>query len=96
MIPVSGNPFVVHCKREVYDVYIGRPSKWGNQFVIGVDGTREEVILLYKVWLNQWLHNRPDHLETLKTELRGKILGCWCAPLPCHGDVLAEIANSVV
>ena len=24
-------------------VYIGRPSKWGNPFVMGVDGTREEL-----------------------------------------------------
>ncbi len=91
---MSNRPLVVHCKREPFDVYIGRPSRWGNQFVIGEDGTREEVVLLYKVWLRQWLHDRPDHLEELKRELRGKILGCWCAPLPCHGDVLAEIANS--
>lgn len=39
---------VVHCKREPYDVYIGRPSKWGNPFVIEKDGTRKEVIEKYK------------------------------------------------
>jgi len=32
-------PRVVHCKRAVYDVYVGRPSKWGNPFTIGRDGT---------------------------------------------------------
>jgi hypothetical protein len=39
---------VVHCKREPYDVYIGRPSKWGNPFQIGRDGTRDEVIAKYR------------------------------------------------
>lgn len=76
---------VVHCKKEPYDVYIGRPSKWGNPFVIGVDGTRDEVIEKYKAWV--YLQSLPFE------ELRGKTLGCWCAPLPCHGDVLMELAN---
>jgi hypothetical protein len=76
---------VVHCKKEKYDVYIGRPSKWGNPYTIGVDGTREEVLLKYKMWLDT--HPLPYR------ELRGKILGCWCAPLPCHGDILMELAN---
>ena len=38
---------VVHCRRERYDVYVGRPSPWGNPFVIGRDGTREEVVAKY-------------------------------------------------
>ncbi len=44
---------VVHCKRERYDVYIGRPGPWGNPFVIGRDGTREQVIAKYRTWLLQ-------------------------------------------
>ena len=43
---------VVHCKKEPYDIYIGRPSKWGNPFSIGKDGTREEVIEKYREWIN--------------------------------------------
>lgn len=31
--------------------YIGRPSKWGNPFVIGADGTRDEVVERYRTWL---------------------------------------------
>ena len=42
---------VVHCKRDKYDVYIGRPSKWGNPYEIGVDGSRKEVIEKYKAWI---------------------------------------------
>ncbi len=80
--------YVVHCKKEHYDVYIGRGSKWGNPFVIDKDGTREEVIMKYRAMLM----TRPDLLAALP-ELRGKILGCWCAPKECHGDVLAELAN---
>ena len=66
-------------------VFVGRPSKWGNPFRIGIDGTREECVERYR------LHLLSSGLDT--TELRGKDLVCWCAPLPCHADVLLEIAN---
>lgn len=79
---------VVHCKRNRFDVYIGRPSKWGNQFVIGRDGTRAEVIEKYRAAL---IAN--SRLMGELPELKGKVLGCFCAPQPCHGDVLAELAN---
>lgn len=79
---------VVHCKREPYDVYIGRGSKWGNPFIIGVDGVRTEVIAKYR----NWALRRPMLLEALP-ELEGKTLGCWCAPRPCHGDVLLELVS---
>lgn len=79
---------VVHCKRSQYDVYIGRPSKWGNPFEIGKDGNRKEVIEKYK----QWFWTQPE-LVTSVHDLRGKVLGCWCKPKECHGDFLAELAN---
>ena len=69
-----------------YDIYIGRPSKWGNPFVPGRDGTRAEVLDKYR---GHVLSN-PDLMEALP-ELEGKILGCWCVPKPCHGDVLIEL-----
>ena len=77
---------VVHCKKEPYDVYIGRPSKWGNLFVIGKDGTREEVIKKYE----EYVRNNKVLMSSIQ-ELSGKTLGCWCSPKPCHGDVLIEI-----
>lgn len=70
-------------------VYVGRPSKWGNPFRIGVDGTREEVVDKYR----QMLATNPDLTWEARQELRGKNLVCWCAPLPCHADVLLEVAN---
>lgn len=71
-------------------VYIGRPTKWGNPFSIGKDGTREEVIAKHR----KWFLSQPSLMEEAKTELRGKDLFCFCAPKSCHGDLLLEIANS--
>ena len=90
-------PRVVHCKKEPYDVYIGRPSKFGNPFShkggtlaqVEVE-TREEAIVCFEnyVYATPWL------LKAIKEELKGKTLGCWCSPLACHGEVLLKIANS--
>lgn len=71
-------------------VYVGRPSKWGNPFLIGRDGDRAEVIQSFRAYID----NRPDLVQAAQRELRGKDLVCWCSPLPCHADVLLEIANS--
>ena len=77
---------VVNLKTDPYDVYIGRPSKWGNPFEIGRDGTREQVIAKYE----EWIKTKPDLMNSLH-ELEGKVLGCWCSPSACHGDVLIKL-----
>lgn len=76
-------------------VYVGRPTAWGNPFVIGTDGTREDVIAKYRKWLEEeGLKNYAAYGSAIiATELRGKDLVCWCAPEACHADVLLEIAN---
>ncbi len=71
-------------------IYVGRPTKWGNPFVIGRDGTREEVIAKYGRWLNV----NPLLKRVIMAELRGRDLECWCSPLPCHADLLLKLANS--
>jgi hypothetical protein len=71
-------------------VYIGRPSKWGNPFVIGRDGDRAEVLDKYR----RWLAGQPDVIAAARRELAGRDLVCWCAPAACHGDILVEIANA--
>ena len=86
---------VVHCKKKPYDVYIGRPSKWGNPFS-HQEGTlakfkvasRDDAVDEYE----KWLQSQPELLAALP-ELKGKVLGCWCAPKRCHGDVLSRLAN---
>lgn len=87
---VKNKTRVVHCRRSFYHVYIGRPSKWGNPFREGRDGNRQEVIAKYR----NWLYKQPKLLEAAKRELTGKILGCWCAPKACHGDVLAKVRDT--
>lgn len=84
---------VVHCRREAYDVYVGRPSVWGNPFREGTDGTREEVIAMYRDWVMDSPSPAACIVRNRLPELRGKVLGCWCAPKACHADVLLELAN---
>ena len=89
---------VVHNQHDDFDVYIGRAvpafglaaSKWGNPFVLknDSDAERVRVLALYRAWIVE----QPELMAALG-ELHGKQLGCWCAPLSCHGDVLAELAD---
>lgn len=72
-------------------VFIGRPGPYGNAFVIGRDGDREEVIAKHRAQLLDDVDGTLDHM--LK-QLRGKDLICFCAPAPCHGDTLIELANA--
>jgi hypothetical protein len=81
---------VVNYKKDKYDIYIGRGSKWGNPFKIGPDGSRMEVIKKYKEYILQ-----DEELLKHLPELKGKILGCFCKPLPCHGDVLVELVDKL-
>lgn len=69
-------------------VYVGRPTKWGNPYKVGVDGDLAAVIVKYREWLKEKLVAEPTFLDALK----GKNLACWC-PLnrPCHVDVLLEV-----
>ena len=79
-----------------YDVYIGRQnvmlgfeaSKWANPYKISPTMTREAAIASYRAYIL----SRPALIADLP-ELKGKVLGCWCAPLPCHGDVLLELVG---
>lgn len=79
-------------------VYVGRPSKWGNPMSV------REILELFPTyskqeaqqaavdWYKRYIQLKPDLLASLP-ELRGKNLVCWCSPLPCHADVLLELAN---
>lgn len=66
-------------------VYVGRGSPWGNPFVMGVDGDRDQVCDAFETRV----------LPTLDvTPLRGKSLVCYCAPKRCHADALLRAANA--
>lgn len=102
MIVVNlGNPdhaeMIAAAQAEGRFVYIGRAaprrrlraSKWHNPFRIGPGGDRGDVLAKFEAYVC----TRPDLLEDLH-EFCGKVLGCWCAPKPCHGDVLARLATT--
>jgi len=92
---------VVHCQKEHYDVYIGRghDSQWGNPFTHIQDRstkaqfivkTREEAIAKYR----EWLLAQPELMNKI-LDLDSKVLGCWCKPKSCHGDVIIEVINKL-
>jgi len=82
---------------EPFDVYVGRPPKFGNTFthlqhlggnLIIVD-TREEAVARYE----EWIRSQPELMLAAKQELKNKVLACHCHPLAYHADVLLRIAN---
>ena len=99
--------WVVHCRKAPYDGYIGRDNPmlglrdvgFSNPFSHKANSsaeirvaTRQEAIERYEAWVL----TQPELLERIRRELKGKILGCWCSPLACHGEVLARIANDLI
>lgn len=70
-------------------VFVGRPSKWGNPFAIDHTKTREQVIAQFE----ELVLKSPITIASIKTELKDKDLVCFCAPRPCHADILLRIAN---
>lgn len=90
---------VVNRRRAAYDVYIGRPSVWGNPFSHQPDtlaefrvATRGEAISRFR----EWFLAQPQLIERARRELKGRVLGCWCKPASCHGDVIAAILDGGV
>jgi len=89
------NLHVVNGIRPYYDIYIGRElyypnarfslSKWHNPFPVKEFGTKKSLELYEK-----HIRETPELWNALH-ELEGKILGCWCVPHPCHGNILIKL-----
>jgi hypothetical protein len=106
---IAPTRLVAHLKREPCDVRIDRGTPWGNPFELDKAATdkageRAAVIAQHQNWLaNGETPTTDSHGRTFNPvgarehlpELKGKRLGCWCAPLPCHGDTLAALAAEV-
>lgn len=73
-----------HGNAPIDAVYVGRGSPWGNPYVIGKDGTRDEVCNLFE-------QNVLPHLDV--SALTGKSLVCFCMPQRCHATSLLKKAN---
>ena len=90
------------------NVYIGRAgivfinkerfpkksSPFCNIFKVGRNGTRDEVIEKYRVYIIRKIEDEPS-LNNILKNMKGKNLGCWCHPEPCHGDILLELINDL-
>lgn len=70
-------------------VYIGRSTSFGNPFIVGQHGNREQVIQKFA----DWIQTQPRLIERVKAELKNKDLVCSCKPAACHGDILLALAN---
>lgn len=89
---------VVNKYKDKYDVYIGRGSKWGNPFTHKqgtkaefIVETREEAVKKFE----EWFLERPQLIREAYEELNGKVLGCFCKPQACHGDVICKYVNTL-
>jgi len=70
-------------------VYVGRPSAWGNPYLINKMSSRADVVKMFRTYAEIRLGEEPSWL----VPLRGKDLVCWCSPEPCHADILLQLAN---
>ena len=88
-------PKVVHCKKEPFDVYIGRGSIWGNPYSHKEGTLAEHVVQSRSEAIKKFEEHLLSNEDLMKKlpELKGKILGCWCKPKSCHGDILLKYAN---
>jgi len=88
---------VVHHKKEPYDVLIDRTTIWGNPY-----SHQEGTLAKYKVTsrkkaiakYRQYILNNKELMSRLD-ELKDKVLGCWCSPKSCHGDILVDLCDNI-
>jgi hypothetical protein len=83
----------MHTEDDRSVIPIDRTTIFGCPFKIGRDGTREHVMEKYRRYFYSRLAADPGFKKEVH-QLKAKILGCWCKPLPCHGDVIAEYLNN--
>jgi len=92
---------VVHCKKSDFDVYIGRPSIYGNPYSHKEHSIAQQkvpdvetAILYYRQHLLRESLLNPMFFRAIMA-LEGKVLGCWCKPKACHGDVIVQFINEI-
>lgn len=90
---------VVNIRKKPYDQYIGRAGKghdgyFGNPFKLEAGEPRGNTIERFKVYFYERLKNDSEFKRRIDA-LKGLVLGCFCKPYPCHGDVIADYLNSL-
>lgn len=88
---------VVNIYKNKYDVYIGRAGRgydgyFGNPFSITNTCSRSDCISKFEKYFYERIKKDPIFAKRIQS-LKGKVLGCFCKPLSCHGDIIAEYLN---
>lgn len=73
-------------------IWCGRPSIYGNPFILGPDGNRDEVCDKYEIYFNERIENDPDFKKEV-SKLKNKVIACCCKPKRCHLDTIARWLN---
>lgn len=74
-------------------IYVGRPTRWGNPYRVGTDGSAAECVARFEQWCRQRRAETPDAFAQWLAPLRGHELACWCgSDTPCHADILRRLA----
>jgi len=92
----EGITFIVNLRKKPYDVYIGRRGKgkdgyFGNPFPVSKHG--EEAMALFEDYFHKRVANDPE-FKSRVLSLKGKVLGCFCKPRKCHGDIITRWLNN--
>lgn len=72
----------------------GSDGAFGNPFAINYKNSRADVLSKYRAYITADTETAKLLRARIQKELKGKMLGCWCAPQDCHAEIIAEIANS--
>ncbi len=95
VVPLELTLVVNKDRVDIYDVYIGRGSVWGNPYQIGEDGDRDEVIRKFAYDFQRGFLKAHEDFENNLKKIKGKVIACHCKPASCHGDVIAAYVNSL-
>ena len=90
---------VVNIRYEDFDVYIGRAGRgqdgyFGNPYILTLGEKRGSSIEKFKTYFFNRIKTDQEFKKRIHA-LKGKILGCFCKPYPCHGDVIAEYLETI-
>jgi len=85
---------VVNILRDEYDLYVGRPSKYGNPYTVGLNGNAETCVKLFEAYARKRISSDAEFREAIK-DCYGKRLACWCKSPPCHAFVIAGLAEEL-
>lgn len=89
---------VVNIRYNAYDIYIGRAGRgqdgyFGNPFRLMPGEARGSTLERYKAYFNDRISIDPEFKRRIM-ELKGKILGCFCKPHACHGDIIKDYLDT--